>query len=124
MSAINKWKNIIETGNSTKLELIVHKDAIFYSPVVFTPQKGKKLVMKYLCAAISVFKNSKFRYTNEIVSKEQIYGEFTALLNGIEINGIDHIKIENNLIKEFKVFLRPLKGIEVVWLEMKKTLGS
>ena len=35
---------------------------------------------------------------------------------------IDFIKFENNLIKEFKVFLRPVKGIEVVWKEMKKKL--
>ena len=87
-SAINTWKSIMNTGNHRGLINIIHDNATFHSPVVFTPQEGKKKVIKYLSCAV----------------------------------GIDFIKCENNLIKEFKVFLRPVKGIEVVWKEMKKKL--
>ena len=121
---MKKWKSIIKTGKTSQLNFIIHEEAVFYSPIVFTPQKGKKLVLKYLTAAVNVFKESWFKYINELKSKDQVYAEFSASLKGIEINGIDYIRVENNLIKEFKVFLRPLKGIEVVWLEMKKALGN
>ena len=58
MLVVNKWKSIIENGNSKKLESIIDNNAVFFSPVVHTPQKGKKLVLKYLSAAVDIFKNT------------------------------------------------------------------
>ena len=120
---INTWKSIMKTGNHEKLINIIHDNAIFHSPVVFTPQEGKKKVIKYLSSAVEIFKERNFHYTDNILAdKIRFYAEFKARFNKIEVNGIDFIKCENNLIKEFKVFLRPIKGIEVVWQEMKKKL--
>ncbi len=44
------------------------------------------------------------------------------MFGDILVNGIDIIKTKNNLIIEFKVFLRPLKGIEIVWKGMRESL--
>ena len=46
-SSFEIWENIILTGNTEELKNILNEDVIFYSPVVFKPQKGKVLVMKY-----------------------------------------------------------------------------
>ena len=119
---INKWKNIIENGNSKKLHLIIDNNAIFFSPVVYAPQIGKKLVLKYLSAAIDVFQKTQFRYINEVFNNNNMYGEFKATLDNIEVNGIDYIKWENELITEFKVFIRPHKGLEIIWLKMQNKL--
>ena len=119
-SSFKIWENIILTGNTEELKSILNKDVVFYSPVVFKPQIGKALVMKYLLAAIKIFKNKQFKYTNIIISKNSSYAEFEAVFDNILVNGVDYIKIKDNLIIEFKVFLRPLKGIEIVWEEMKK----
>ena len=108
----------MNTGNHRELINIIHDNATFHSPVVFTPQEGKKKVIKYLSSAVEIFKERNFYYTDNI----RFYAEFKASFNKIEVNGIDFIKCENNLIKEFKVFLRPVKGIEVVWKEMKNKL--
>ena len=117
---INAWKSIINTGNHKGLVNIIHENATFYSPVVHSPQEGKKRVIKYLSTAVEVFKGKNFCYTNNVITDNiKFYAEFNASFDKIEVNGIDFIKCENNLIKEFKVFLRPLKGIEVVWNEMK-----
>ena len=121
---VNKWKSIIESGNSNKLGSIIDNNAVFFSPVVHTPLKGKKLVLKYLSAAVDVFKSTQFRYINEIIDKENMYGEFKATLDNIEVNGIDYIRWNNQLITEFKVFIRPHKGLEKIWLKMKNKLDK
>ena len=46
MSAIEKWHDIMKSGGSNakeKLDNLLHDDVVFYSPVVFTPQKGKEI---------------------------------------------------------------------------------
>ena len=120
ISCLEQWENIILTGKTDKLEKIIYKDAVFYSPIVFTPQIGKKIVIKYLSSAVKIFQNKKFNYVNKVQSENYICAEFEALFGDTLVNGIDTIKVSNNLIVEFKVFLRPLKGIEIVWKEMKK----
>ena len=122
-STINAWKSIMNTGNHEELINIIHDNATFHSPVVFTPQEGKKKVIKYLSYAVEICKDRNFYYTDNIVTDIiRFYAEFKASFNKIEVNGIDFIKCENNLIIEFKVFLMPVKGIEVVWKEMKNKL--
>ena len=122
-ATINTWKSIINTGNHKGLTNIIHENATFYSPVVFTPQEGKIKVIKYLSSAVEIFKGKNFYYTDNIIKDSfRFYAEFKATFDKIEVNGIDFIKCENNLIKELKVFLRPVKGIEIVWNEMKKKI--
>ena len=123
LSTIKIWKKIIRTGDEHKLENIIHEKAIFHSPVVYSPQEGKKKVLKYLSSAVKTFYGKSFNYNDNIISKNEIYfAEFKAYFDDIEVNGIDLIKCEDGLIKEFKVFLRPIKGIKKVWNEMKKRL--
>ena len=122
LSTINKWKIIIKSGDVSNLHNLIHKNATFLSPVVFTPQKGKKIVIKYLTSAVKMFQNKQFRYKKSIVNENQTCAEFEAKFGNIIVNGIDLITTKENLIFEFKVFLRPLKGIEVVWQEMKSNL--
>ena len=46
MSALEKWHQIMKGGNSNALDLLddlLDDNVIFYSPVVYTPQKGKDI---------------------------------------------------------------------------------
>ena len=98
------------------MQLFIHQQFLLH-------KKEKKKVLIYLSSAVEIFKERNFHYTDNIVTDNiRFYAEFKASFNKIEVNGIDFIKCENNLIKEFKVFLRPVKGIEVVWKEMKNKL--
>ena len=119
---IEQWKRIILSGDTTNLNEIIHEKATFYSPVVFTPQQGKKQVLRYLSAAVKVFQTRNFRYIRSISNENYTYAEFEAKFEDIIVNGIDLIGVNNNLIYEFKVYLRPLKGLQVVWDEMKTSL--
>ena len=51
MNALEKWHEIMKSGGinaSQKLDDLLDDDVIFYSPVVFTPQKGKEITKLYL----------------------------------------------------------------------------
>ena len=121
LNCIDQWKRIILSGDTSNLNEIIHDKATFYSPVVFTPQQGKK-VLRYLSAAVKVFQTRNFRYIRSISNENYTYAEFEAKFEDIIVNGIDQISINNNLIYEFKVYLRPLKGLQVVLDEMKSLL--
>ena len=43
MGPIIKWHEVINTKNYQLLEEILDDTVIFYSPVVFTPQKGREI---------------------------------------------------------------------------------
>jgi hypothetical protein len=123
MNPIKEWHEIVKSGNTENLSSIIDSDCIFYSPVVFTPQKGKELTIKYLSAAALVFGDDSFKYIKEVINEKNACLEFELKLNGIEINGVDLISWnDKNKITEFKVLIRPLKGVQLIHELMGGTL--
>ena len=120
---IEVWHEVVKSGEIVKLDNILDEDCIFYSPVVFSPQKGKEATKKYLTAAAIVFADDSFKYTKELVSSHLACLEFELVLNGININGIDIISWnEEGKITEFKVMIRPLKAVEIIHKYMGEEL--
>jgi len=122
---INKWHEVVTTQNQDLLKSILAENVTFYSPVVFTAQKGKSLTLLYLMAAAQVFNNKSFSYTKEIINENHATLEFELNINGIEINGIDLITWnKEGMIIEFKVFIRPLQGVNVIHKMMQQMLEN
>ena len=112
---IQIWHEIVETGEQQKLGDLLHDDVVFHSPVVHTPQRGKAITSMYLSAAFKVLCNSEFKYTREVIGKNDAVLEFETELNGIYINGIDMITWDDNeKIVDVKVMVRPLKAIQAL----------
>ena len=125
VTALDFWHDIIRNGDTSALETLIADDAVFHSPVVHTPQVGKAIVVKYLTAAAMVLMNDSFHYVREMVQEQEALLEFQATIDDIVINGIDHIRWnENNQIVEFKVWVRPLKAIQKLHQVMAKQLDS
>tara|TARA_B100001250_G_scaffold308887_1_gene270774 strand:+ start:52 stop:483 length:432 start_codon:yes stop_codon:yes gene_type:complete len=139
MNAVEKWHDIMKNPGSNisqKLDDLLDDNVIFYSPVVFTPQKGKEITKLYLAAAGGVFssdkdkqeskpKESKFRYIKEIVQDNYACLEFETEINGIYVNGIDLITWnEDNKITEFKVLVRPLQAVNTLHQMMGEMLDK
>jgi hypothetical protein len=137
MNALEKWHQIMKGGNSNTLDLLddlLDDDVIFYSPVVFTPQKGQDITKLYLSAASGVFSNksskeetekksSKFKYIKELVHENHACLEFETEMNGIYVNGIDLITWnEKDKITEFKVLVRPLQAVNTLHQMMGEML--
>jgi hypothetical protein len=88
---------------------------VFHSPVVHTPQEGKAITKMYLTAALHTLNNEHFRYEREILDGRNAVLEFTTVLDGIQLNGIDMIHCdEDGRIDDFKVMVRPLKAVNKI----------
>ena len=119
---IEKWHKYVRTKDISILDNLISENAIFYSPVVHTPQKGEKITRIYLKAASEVLFDNSFKYINEMQDSNQAICEFECKLDDIYINGIDIISWKNNKITNFKVMVRPLKGILLLKEKMAKIL--
>jgi len=120
---LETWHRLVRTQDPSGLNTLLAEDAVFYSPVVHTPQRGKKLAVLYLRAAFHVFFNPTFRYVREIEGISDAVLEFETEIDGVLVNGVDLIKWNDaGQIVEFKVMLRPLKAINVVHQQMAAML--
>ncbi|MBT8220242.1 MAG: nuclear transport factor 2 family protein [Bacteroidia bacterium] len=121
---IEHWHRYIQTLDPKILDVLLDDEVVFYSPVVYSPQKGKFLTTLYLLAASKVLSNN-FKYVKEIVGENQCMLEFECEIDGKYVNGVDIITINNhNKITEFKVMVRPLKGVNAIHKEMARMLGE
>lgn len=120
---VKKWHAVVESGDPAGLDALLAEEAVFHSPVVHTPQRGKALTTMYLAAAMSVFSSSQFRYVREVVGPSDAVLEFTAVLDGIHINGVDMFHWnDDGRIDDFKVMIRPLKAVNHLHGLMAKML--
>jgi hypothetical protein len=124
-SALETWHRLVRTHDLSGLNALLAEDAVFHSPVVHTPQRGRKLAALYLSAAFHVFFNPTFRYVREIVGPSDAMLEFETEIDGILVNGVDLIKWnESGQIVDFKVMIRPLKAINLIHQRMAAMLQS
>ncbi|MGH8737375.1 MAG: nuclear transport factor 2 family protein [Burkholderiales bacterium] len=119
------WHSLVKAHDPSGLEDILAEDAVFLSPIVHTPQRGKALTKAYLTAAFRVFFNPSFRYVREIVGETDAMLEFETEIDGTTVNGVDIIKWNGSgKIVEFKVMIRPLKAINLIHERMAAMLAS
>jgi hypothetical protein len=123
--AIDTWHRLIEEKDAAGLDDILAEDAVFHSPVVHTPQRGKQLTKLYLSAVIMVLGGSNFTYVREVIGDSDAVLEFTAEINGIHINGVDMVHWNaDGKIDDFKVMIRPLKAVNLLHGLMRQMLGQ
>ncbi|MXP15221.1 nuclear transport factor 2 family protein [Altererythrobacter confluentis] len=122
--ALARWHTIAAQGSPrAALEQIIAENAVFHSPVVHTPQRGRALVVAYLSAAGQVLGNDSFTYVREVVDGNNAVLEFTAEIGGIFVNGIDMIEFDDaGQIVDFKVMVRPMKAMNKLWEMMAEQL--
>lgn len=119
------WHRVVAERNPALLDELLAEDVVFFSPVVHTPQAGKRVTRLYLLAAIKVLGNPSFRYVREIVGEGEAALEFEVVLDGIEVNGVDLLRWNaEGRLTEFKVMVRPLQAIRKLHEEMAARLGG
>jgi hypothetical protein len=137
-AVIERWHAHTRGELANGLDVLLDDDVVFYSPIVFTPQRGKAITKLYLQAAGQTLPGEKtstttqtesndapkgFRYTKEILDGYNAVLEFETTVEGKYVNGIDMITCNDaGKITEFRVMIRPLQAINLVHKQMGEML--
>lgn len=122
---LDRWYAHVAAHDQATLWHMLHPDAVFESPVVHTPQRGRDIVFKYLASADQVLGGPGFTYVGEWLAADSAILEFTNVIDGIAINGIDMITWNDaGQITHFKVMVRPLKAVNLLHQKMGEMLAK
>ncbi|MCH9722238.1 MAG: nuclear transport factor 2 family protein [Actinomycetia bacterium] len=130
-AVIERWLRIIESGQTetgyltTELEDMLTEDAVFYSPAVFSPQRGRATTVAYLLAAERMFAGTDFHYVEKWFGDDSAVLQFTADVDGLTVEGIDMIHWnDEGKITTVKVMIRPFTALQGVVGRMAELLAA
>ncbi len=124
-TGLDKWCGVMKSHDNKALWELLHPDAVFESPVVHTPQRGRDITFKYLSTAAQVLGGPGFTYVGEWRSQNGAVLEFENEIDGIKINGVDIITFaDDGRITHFKVMVRPLKAVNLLHRLMGEQLAK
>ena len=122
---IERWHSYLSGDAASGLDALLDDDVVFYSPIVYTPQRGKDITTMYLLAAKQTLGAGNFRYTKQVLAGDTAVLEFETSLDGKYVNGVDIIRCNaRGRIVEFRVMIRPLQAVNAVHEQMKAMLES
>lgn len=122
---IERWLRVIETGEMDHLDDMLAEDAVFYSPAVFAPQRGRALTSAYLRAAEHMFSGTGFHYVEKWIGADSAVLHFAAEVDGLTLEGIDMIHWNaDGKITSVKVMIRPFKALQGVIARMAELLSG
>jgi hypothetical protein len=119
---LQEWHRMVDAHDLSEVAALCAPDAVFRSPVAFTPYRGSKLVAAFLQQAVQAL--GDFRYHRTFISDENsAVLEFSAVVDGKELKGIDMIRFNaDGKFEDFEVMVRPASGLEALGAEMKKRM--
>ena len=127
LPALDRWYAYMASGHDKAVRWdLLDPDAVFESPVVHTPQRGREIAFRYLAGADTVLGGPGFRYIGEWRNATGAILEFETEIEGVRINGIDMITLSDDgqRITNFKVMIRPLKAINLLHRLMGEQLAK
>lgn len=141
---LDAWHGYLRSKDPDALDALLHDDVVFWSPIVFKPQRGRDLTKLYLTAAAGTLvgeapadgagagagegsggSDGGFRYVRKIHQGNDALLEFETTMAGKYINGVDLITCDDDgLIVGFKVLIRPLQAVNIVHEQMRAMIES
>ncbi len=135
---VAQWHSFLRGELPDGLDGLLDDEVVLYSPIVFTPQRGKKIASLYLQAAVQTFaggeatsgvgstdREGRFRYTKTLIGGDTAILEFETSMKGKYVNGVDIIRCNDEArIIEFRVMVRPLQAVNLVHEQMGAMLES
>ncbi|HSX86896.1 MAG TPA: nuclear transport factor 2 family protein [Pseudomonas sp.] len=123
-ATLAQWHELIAGHDLRGLPELLHPQAVFRSPMAFTPYAGAPVVSMILNTVVKVFED--FTYHRELATADGLSAvlEFSARIGDRELKGIDLIRFdEDGKIVEFEVMIRPMSGLQVLGDEMGRRLA-
>jgi hypothetical protein len=138
---VDQWHRHLRGELPGGLDALLDDEVVFYSPIVYTPQRGKAVTARYLQAAAQalpgdpspaadarggdapLWPSTGFRYTKKVLAGDTAVLEFETTIGGKYVNGVDIIRCNDaGRIVEFRVMIRPLQAVDLVHRQMAATL--
>jgi hypothetical protein len=138
-AVIEKWHANMRGELPGGLDELLDDDVVFYSPIVYTPQRGKEITKLYLQAAGQTLPGeqpssarpggdeagTRFHYTKIVMTGDTAVLEFETTVEGKYVNGVDIFRCnDEGRIIEIRVMLRPLQAINLVHEQMGRALDA
>ena len=123
-ASLKVWHTMVAAGDLGELPSILHKKAVFRSPMAHTPYPSAQAVQVILSTVSKVFED--FTYHRTYASEDGMSAilEFSAKVGGKELKGIDQIRFDaEGKIVDFEVMVRPMSALQVLGDEMAKRLA-
>ena len=140
---VTRWHAFIRGELPDELDALLDDDVVFYSPIVYTPQRGKQVTGALSpgggADVLGQRRGSgrrgdvesdgahpgRFHYTKVVLGDDTAMLEFETTMQGKYVNGIDIIRCnDSDRIIEFRVMIRPLQAVNLVHEQMKAMLDS
>jgi hypothetical protein len=120
---LEKWHKVVFEKDLKSLNELISDKIIFYSPVVFKPKSTKDEAMFVLSNVIEVL--TEFKYHREFLDGKNWALEFSAVVNGKSVKGIDLIEFnDEGQIVNFEVLIRPLSGLIALGEDMNRRFAD
>ena len=114
---MHPFREAVQARDEAAIEALLADQVVFTSPVAFKPYPGRAITAAILRGVVKVFED--FTYVREIHDGAHHAYEFTAKVDGLELNGCDFLTYdEDGKIVDFKVMVRPLRAAEALAARM------
>lgn len=124
-ASLAAWHEMVARKNLDELASIVHPDAVFRSPMAFSPYRSAQALILVLKTVTGVFED--FTYHRQFAGDDgrNVVLEFSARVGDRQLKGVDIVRFdEQGLIVEFEVMVRPFSGLQALGQEMGARLGQ
>lgn len=120
---LDAWHRMVAARDLSQVAALCAPDAVFRSPVAFTPYPGADLVAAFLQQAVQTF--GDFQYHRTFVSgARDVVLEFSAAVGDKRLKGIDMIQFDaNGLFQDFEVMVRPASALQALGAEMARRMA-
>ena len=95
----DRFRAAVEAGEIGRSSELFCEDAVFRSPVVYRPYKGRETVLKVLAAAERVLGlGGHFRYVHQLEDADARVAilEFATEVDGRQVEGIDKLTFDED----------------------------
>lgn len=123
------WEDVVARNDLRGMAMMFTDDAIFRSPAVFKPYQGRKTITGILSMVVQVFGPLTYSnwWANDAGGVVMQFATTVAAPDGdkrLDIEGVDIFQLdEAGQITEFRVMIRPLRGLQAVAAGMEALIA-
>jgi len=123
--SLDLWHRAVAANDLGELPAIIHPDAVFRSPMAFSPYQSAEALILALTNVNQVFQD--FVYERQLAGDDglDVVLEFRARVGDKKLKGIDFIRFnEQGQIMDFEVMIRPMSGLQALGNAMGQRVGG